>query len=147
VDVVLFCSDLKRPEQFNSITETWIPETLQFRPTAVRILVGVTDSEDSRDKDLKITNGPEDNAERHELAKTIGALTYLECDVRTPDTVLNVFNEVCGAVAFTFQAIIAQHYYRRLLPSSSSDSGQGVFSRDRVARGSGFVDYCDRLLK
>jgi GTPase SAR1 family protein len=95
VDVILLCSKLDRPDQFDSIEDKWMSLTLHFARKAVRLLVGVTDSEDFDDDEAsEPANGSEELARRQSLAKRIGALGYLECDVRDPVSVMNIFNEV-----------------------------------------------------
>jgi len=97
-DIVLICSDLKQPNQFASTGTKWIPEMHKYCPRALSVLVGVTDSEDSDDEDFDVIDGPDEIAKRRRVALENGALTYLECDVRAGDTILNVFNEVCESV-------------------------------------------------
>ncbi|CAI6330844.1 unnamed protein product [Periconia digitata] len=95
-DIFLVCSDVERIDHFESVPE-WMRELNQY-PQALKILVGATDSDDSEDED---SEAPADNQEKRRrkiLSRQTGALSYLECDVRTPDTIVDVFSEAIAAV-------------------------------------------------
>ncbi|PVI04722.1 P-loop containing nucleoside triphosphate hydrolase protein [Periconia macrospinosa] len=103
-DIFLLCSDLERSEQFDSVPK-WMLE-LEQCPQALKVLVGVTDPEDSDDEDeneeveehVGMNEREKERARRRMLAREHSALSYLECDVRAPETVMDVFSEAIAAV-------------------------------------------------
>lgn len=96
-DIFLICSDLERADHFGSVPE-WMRELNQY-PQALKVLVGAIDSDDSDDEEgSDISADDREKVRRKNLCQKIGALSYLECDVRSPDTVVDVFSEAIAAV-------------------------------------------------
>lgn len=97
-DVFLVMFSIVSPPSFENVRKLWIPELDRHVPGIPRILVGVKKGlredvkvlEDLRSKGMQ----PVRSYEGLDLAKEIGAYSYIECDALTKDNLHRPFDEV-----------------------------------------------------
>ena len=84
-DIFILCFDVMSPSGFQNLRTKFVPEIQRLSPGTPFILVGTK-------SDLSEKWATGDLGER--LARTVGALTYMECSALTNHGVRNVFEEV-----------------------------------------------------
>ncbi|KAM9220415.1 rho-related GTP-binding protein RhoD [Dugong dugon] len=95
--VLLLCFDVTSPYSFNNIFDRWYPEVSHFCKETPIVIVGCkTDlrKDDSLVKKLR-KNGlePVTYNRGQEMARSVGAVAYLECSARLHDNIHAVFQE------------------------------------------------------
>ena len=101
-DVFLLCFSLVSPATFENIRSKWKPETSYHCPAVPVLLVGM--KEDLRNdpeiisKLAKKRQSPITTEMGEQLAKDIGAVTYLECSALTQKGLKNVFDTAVRTV-------------------------------------------------
>ncbi|TID14517.1 rac-like GTP-binding protein RAC9 isoform X1 [Venturia nashicola] len=91
-DVILLCAEIGRDDDYTLAAEKWAPEARRFAPNTPYILVGVRCPRDD-DEQVKPYNLGEDAVYGKAMARRMGALMYLECDVFTLQGVKQVFDK------------------------------------------------------
>lgn len=100
-DVIVICFSINNPDSLVNVLEKWNPEAKQFCPRIPIILVG--NQKDLRDdpktiRKLKRRNlTPVRKEEGEAMAKTIGAVAYVECSAKNKDGVQKVFEAATRA--------------------------------------------------
>ena len=84
-DGFIFCFDVMSPSSFHNLRTKFVPEIQRLSPGAPFILVGT-----KSDIYEKLATGDLGLG----VARTVGALTYMECSALTNHGVRNVFEEV-----------------------------------------------------
>ena len=101
-DIFLICAPIDISAHSENVCTKWVPEITHFCPGVPYILVGVKGPSHEHSHMTNVRLG--DNVEYGQaLAKTIGALMYLECDIVTQQGLKSVFDEVCcstGSIQF-----------------------------------------------
>jgi Ras family len=115
-DVFLICASVGQKSQFQSAKTKWEQEIKHFNPNKVPIIfAGVSpgpehDDPEDGDEIHRRTEAnvlPSDSMEYgREIAKAMGAHTYLECDLLSGKGVKALFDEVCS-----FGLFLAQMYH------------------------------------
>jgi GTPase SAR1 family protein len=113
-DVFLICASVGQKSQFQSAKTKWEHEIKHFNPNRVPIiLAGISpgpEHDDLEDGDGIHTRTeanvlPSDSMEYgREIAKAMGAHTYLECDLLSGKGVKALFDEVCFCFLFPVQS-------------------------------------------
>merc|ERR1712137_352863 len=105
-DVFLLCFSVVSPSSFDNIKSKWHPEILHHCPDARTMLVG-TKIDLREDKEtLESLKGEKlpTNDMGKDLAKEIGAITYLECSALTQEGLKNVFESAIRSVVHTSES-------------------------------------------
>jgi small GTP-binding protein len=93
-DVFLIVASIGHRNQYDSAEVKWAPELKYHCPGVPFILVGVKTGPHHDDCEREHPGLGDDVEYGKRVAKKIGALKYLECDMLTPEEVKNVFDEV-----------------------------------------------------
>ncbi|XP_053417091.1 rho-related GTP-binding protein RhoD isoform X2 [Nycticebus coucang] len=96
--VLLLCFDVTSPHSFNNVFDRWYPEVSHFCEKVPVIVVGCK-------TDLR-----KDKLMGQEMARSVGAVTYLECSARLQDNVHAVF-QVAAEVALSSHS---RNFWRRI---------------------------------
>jgi len=101
-DVFLLCFSVISPTSFANVKSKWFPEVSHHCPSAKMILVG-TKIDLREDKDTveglkRKGQSPITSSEGMNLAREVGAVTYMECSALTQTGLKNVFDEAIKAV-------------------------------------------------
>ncbi|XP_075401416.1 rho-related GTP-binding protein RhoD isoform X2 [Tenrec ecaudatus] len=115
--VLLLCFDVTNPHSFHNVSERWYPEVSHFCKETPIVVVGC--KTDLR-KDKKMVNKlrkkrlePVTYHRGQEMARSVGAVTYLECSARLQENIHSVFEEA-AAVALSSRT---QNFWRRIKQS------------------------------
>ncbi|XP_053417089.1 rho-related GTP-binding protein RhoD isoform X1 [Nycticebus coucang] len=112
--VLLLCFDVTSPHSFNNVFDRWYPEVSHFCEKVPVIVVGC--KTDLRKDKLMVNklrkNGlePVTYHRGQEMARSVGAVTYLECSARLQDNVHAVF-QVAAEVALSSHS---RNFWRRI---------------------------------
>ncbi|XP_007942897.1 rho-related GTP-binding protein RhoD [Orycteropus afer afer] len=95
--VLLLCFDVTSPHSFNNVFDRWYPEMRHFCKKAPILVVGCK-TDLRKDKSLvkklrKNRSEPVTYYRGQEMARSVGAVAYLECSARLHDNVHAVFQE------------------------------------------------------
>lgn len=103
-DVFLMCFALDMKSTYENVKQRWIPELHHYCPFTPIVLVGtksdLRDAEGNVSSQRRLSSGEEkvSHTEGLQLAKDIGAVTYVECSALTQDGLVQVFHEAIRAV-------------------------------------------------
>ncbi|KAM6158662.1 rho-related GTP-binding protein RhoD [Rhynchocyon petersi] len=93
--VLLLCFDVTSPHSFSNISDRWYPEVSHFCEQAPIIVVGCkTDLRKDKLLVKKLRKSglePVTSSRGQEMARSVGAVAYLECSARLQDNVHEVF--------------------------------------------------------
>jgi len=96
-DVFLICFSIISPASFDNVKSKWWPEIQHHAPGVPIILVGTKSDlrDDPQTKAQLAAKGlaPISHADAREMAKTVGAVKYLECSALTQEGLKTVFDE------------------------------------------------------
>lgn len=101
-DVILMCFSIDNPDSFDNIELKWNPEIEEYCPRVPVILVG--NKTDLRNDSIVLNNlkhlnkTPIRQEQGFQLAKKIGACTYLECSAKTREGVKIIFETAARIV-------------------------------------------------
>ncbi|EGW06382.1 rho-related GTP-binding protein RhoD [Cricetulus griseus] len=116
-NVLLLCFDVTSPNSFDNVSNRWYPEVTHFCKGVPIIVVGC--KTDLR-KDKVLANKLRRNGlepvtyhRGHDMARSVGAVTYLECSARLHDNVEAVFREA-AKVALSSRS---RNFWRRITRS------------------------------
>lgn len=97
------CFSKYDPESFHNIVGKWMPEVHHYCPGVPYILVGITQVDEAGERAIqerlskqKLT--PVDEAVGMLMARNIGAIKYVECNLITKKGLKEVFDEVKRAL-------------------------------------------------
>eukprot|EP01084_Bolivina_argentea_P065498 119386_1 len=93
-NVFLVCYSVISKDSHSNVTEKWVPEISHHAPGVPMILIG-TKSDLRTDNQFKSNMVTED--EGNSLAKSIGAIKYIECSALTQANLKSVFDEAIKA--------------------------------------------------
>ncbi|EHB12179.1 Rho-related GTP-binding protein RhoD [Heterocephalus glaber] len=115
--VLLLCFDVTSPNSFENIFNRWYPEVTHFCKGVPIIVVGCK-TDLRKDKTLvnKLRKNGLEPVTYHrgqEMARSVGAVAYLECSARLHDNVHAVFQEAVE-VAFSSRS---RNFWRRITQS------------------------------
>ncbi|XP_054580844.1 rho-related GTP-binding protein RhoD isoform X1 [Eptesicus fuscus] len=115
--VLLLCFDVTSPHSFENIFTRWYPEVNHFCKEVPIILVGCkTDLRKDRSLVKKLWKDKLEPVTYHrgqEMARSVGAVAYLECSARLQENVHAVFQEALE-VALSSRS---RNYWRRITRS------------------------------
>jgi small GTP-binding protein len=95
-DVSLVCATLGIHEEYKSARDKWAPELKHFCAGNPIILLGIKNPDgDGEAEPGKITELGDDLEYGRDIAKEIGAIMYLECDLLTGKGLKETFDQVC----------------------------------------------------
>jgi len=101
-DVFLICFSVISPTSFSNVKSKWWPEVTHHCPNSKIILVGtkldLRDDKETIDRLKEKGFSPITPAEGQQLAKEIGAVTYMECSALTQKGLKQVFDEAIKCV-------------------------------------------------
>lgn len=113
-DVFIVCFSVVSPTSFDNIQEKWISEIRSHCPDTPAILVGtqsdLRNDRDTLDQLAKFRLSPVKTEAGVRLAKTVGAVKYMECSALTQDGLKDVFDE---AIMVAIQPPKMQSSYSR----------------------------------
>ena len=96
-DVFLVCYSIISRSSYENVRTKWIPEIKHHVPEAPFMLVGTKkDLRDDTDVVQKVGQVLQES-DGHNLAKELGAKSYVECSALTQDGLKNVFDEAIRA--------------------------------------------------
>uniref|UniRef100_A0A8D2AWQ9 Ras homolog family member D n=1 Tax=Sciurus vulgaris TaxID=55149 RepID=A0A8D2AWQ9_SCIVU len=115
--VLLLCFDVTSPNSFDNIFNRWYPEVTHFCKGVPVIVVGCK-TDLRKDKALvnklrKTGSEPVTYHRGQEMARSVGAVVYLECSARLHDNVHSVFQEA-AEVALSSRS---RNFWRRMTQS------------------------------
>ncbi|KAH7120495.1 ras family-domain-containing protein [Dactylonectria macrodidyma] len=97
-DVFLVFARVGSPQSYDSIEEKWVPEIQHHRPRTPFIMVGINCPNEGRDLPRsEITRVSDYKALGEAMARRVGAVKYLECDILSQLQLKDVFNEAIVA--------------------------------------------------
>jgi len=101
-DVFIICFSIVHPTSFLNVKTKWVPEVKHHCPTTKLILVGtkldLRDDNESIEKLRQQNQAPITTPEGQNLAKEIGAVTYMECSALTQKGLKQVFDQAIKSV-------------------------------------------------
>jgi len=96
-DVFLICFSIISPASFDNVKSKWWPEIQHHAPGVPIILVGTKSDlrDDPQTKSQLAAKGlaPITHNDAREMARTVGAVKYLECSALTQEGLKTVFDE------------------------------------------------------
>jgi cell division control protein 42 len=95
-DVFLVFARVGRPWSYESVEMRWVPEIQHYCPGVPFIIVGIKCDydEDSDSVRRVVTNISDYKAMGEAIARRVGAVKYLECDIISQYRLKDVFDEV-----------------------------------------------------
>ncbi|XP_006860925.1 PREDICTED: rho-related GTP-binding protein RhoD [Chrysochloris asiatica] len=115
--VLLLCFDVTSPHSFNNVFDRWYPEVSHFCKKTPILVVGCkTDLRKDKTLVKKLRKNKLEPVTYHrgqEMARSVGAVAYLECSARLQDNVQAVFQEA-AKVALSSHS---QNFWRRITRS------------------------------
>ncbi|XP_004713631.1 rho-related GTP-binding protein RhoD [Echinops telfairi] len=116
-NVLLLCFDVTNPHSFHNVSERWYPEVSHFCKEIPIVVVGCkTDLRKDKTMVNKLRKKRLEPVTYHrgqEMARSVGAVTYLECSARLQENIRSVFEEA-AAVALSSRT---QNFWRRIRQS------------------------------
>ncbi|XP_040826905.1 rho-related GTP-binding protein RhoD isoform X1 [Ochotona curzoniae] len=116
-NVLLLCFDVTSPSSFDNVFSRWYPEVTHFCKQVPIIVVGCkTDLRKDRSLVNRLRKSGAEPVTYHrgqEMARSVGAVAYLECSARLHDNVDAVFQEAVD-VALSSRS---RNFWRRLTQS------------------------------
>mmetsp|Transcript_34394 Transcript_34394/g.86366 ORF Transcript_34394/g.86366 Transcript_34394/m.86366 type:complete len:198 (+) Transcript_34394:361-954(+) len=101
-DVFLICFSVISPTSFANVKSKWWPEVTHHCPNSKIILVGtkldLREDKETIDRLKEKGHAPINGGEGQNLAKEIGAVTYMECSALTQKGLKQVFDEAIKCV-------------------------------------------------
>jgi Ras-related C3 botulinum toxin substrate 1 len=101
-DVFLICFNIVGPASFENVKFKWMPEVQHHCPEAVRLLCGtkldLRNDPDTLSRLKERGATPITTEQGKQLAKDIGAHSYVECSSLTSEGLKNVFDTAIRAV-------------------------------------------------
>lgn len=100
-DAFLICFSIMNPTSLANVKSKWFPEISHHAPGVPIVLVGTQmdrRSDDASKAELSARGkAPVSTEEGAEMAKTIGAVSYVECSAMTQEGLKNVFDDAIRA--------------------------------------------------
>jgi cell division control protein 42 len=95
-EVFLVFAMIGSEAQFFNVENKWVPEITLYCPGVPFIIVGIKDTTENSPWHASVNLGDRE-AFGNRLAKKLGAVKYMECDICSTQGVDNVFGEVISS--------------------------------------------------
>ncbi|EFA06292.1 ras-like GTP-binding protein rhoA [Tribolium castaneum] len=100
-DVVLICFSVMWRDSLLNVSAKWCPEVRHFCPNVPILLIGtkndLREDKEELEKLKMMKKSPVTRDEAEAMARTIGAVCYIECSAKTKYNVQEVFKEAARA--------------------------------------------------